>query len=90
MISSVFVSGRLGKRVKPRFRYVEVDRVIPGESGRYEVDRFLVKSMLSPEGAFNTLPEGSYICFKGRLESDPEYGLIIVDELDEIYAAKGR
>lgn len=85
MISSVFVSGRLGAIVAPKIRYVEVDRVIPGESGRFQTDRFLVRTMLSPQGTFMKASEGTYICFKGRLEMDPTHGLLIVDEIDEIF-----
>jgi hypothetical protein len=86
VISSVFLSGRLGKVVKPKVRYVEVDRVIPGPTGTFEVDRFPVKSMLSVDGPFMKMPEGSYICLKGRLEMDSELGLVIVDEIDELYS----
>ena len=85
MLSSVFVSGRLGEIIEEKTRYVEVDRVIPGPTGHYEVDRFPVRSMLAIHGPFMTQPVGTYICFKGRLEVDPRLGLIIVDEIDEIY-----
>ncbi|MCI2111232.1 MAG: hypothetical protein LKK13_02695 [Bacilli bacterium] len=87
MISSVFVSGRLGKRVG-RYRYVEVDRAVPSPDGRYETDRFLVRSPLGEDSSFMKLPLGSYICFKGRLEKDEERGIVIVDELDETFGAR--
>ncbi len=88
MISSVFLSGRLGPVVGEKTRYVEVDRVIPGPSGRYETDRFPVRTMLSRDGVFMKAAEGTHITLKGRLEMDPELGLVIVNEVDEFVSAK--
>lgn len=85
MLSSVYLSGRLGQVVEPRIRYVELDRVVPGPSGRYSVDQVLVRTDLSPEGAFMKSPAGSLIVLKGRLEVDPKHGLLIVNEIDEIF-----
>jgi hypothetical protein len=84
MISSVFVSGRLGEVIDKHCRYVEVDRVVPGETGHYATDRFVVKSPMS-SGSFIKAADGSYICFKGRLEMDAKLGLVIVNEMDEIF-----
>lgn len=84
MISSVFVSGRLGKPVTERIRYVEVDRPIP-ESGKFVTDSFLVRSQSYESSPFMKEPVGSYICFKGRIEKDEKYGLIFVIEIDEMY-----
>ena len=33
---------------------------------------------------FMTSPEGLFVTLKGRIEHDKKYGLLIVDELDEI------
>lgn len=85
MISSVFISGRLGKILKPGLRYVEIDRVIPGPTGHFEIDRIPVKSQSFETDAFSKEPDGSYICLKGRLETDSEYGLIVVIEVSEMY-----
>ena len=84
MISSVFLSGRLGDVFSEKLRYVEVDRVIPGPSGHYETDLFPVKTMLSKDGVFMKAKKGTYVTLKGRLEVDPKFGLIIVYEIDEI------
>lgn len=84
MISSVFVSGRLGDALGEKTRYVEVDRVVPGPSGLYETDKFPVRTMLCKDGLFMTAKKGAYITLKGRIENDPELGLVIVDEIDEI------
>lgn len=39
MISAVFVTGRLGEKIAPLGRYVEIDRVLPGPTGHYGVDK---------------------------------------------------
>ena len=85
MLSSVFLSGRLGEIVGPKTRYVEIDRVIPGPSGRFETDKFPVRSMLATAGPFMKASVGTFIVLKGRLECDSDGKLIIVDELDEIF-----
>lgn len=84
MLSSVFISGRLGDPISKDMRYVEVDRIVPGPTGKYAVDLIPVKSELAPSSLFHTAPKGSTIVIKGRLEADPIKGLIIVDEIDEI------
>ncbi len=85
MLSSVFVSGRLGKIIGPKTRYVEVDRVIPGPSGHYETDLIPVRSMLCVDGPFMKAKAGTFIVFKGRIETDEKGQLILIDELDEIF-----
>lgn len=85
MLSSVYLSGRLGEIIAPKTRHVEVDRVVPGPTGHYETDKFIVRSMLAVDGPFMKLPAGTLIILKGRLETDPKLGLIIVDEIDELF-----
>lgn len=89
MISSVFVSGRLGKVIGEKKRYVEVDRVIPGPSGRYEVDYFPVRTMQSKDGVFMKSKDGSLITLKGRIEME-DGDMVIVDEIDEIFSPRER
>lgn len=84
MISSVFLSGRLGDVINDKMRYVEVDRPVP-ESGKFITDSYIIKSQTFESGPFMKEPKGSYICLKGRLEKDPSLGLIIVVEIDEMY-----
>lgn len=88
MLSSVFLSGRLGKLIRPNLRYVEIDRVVPEKCGSYEVDRVKVRSMLSEKSQFYTALEGSGVVIKGRLQVDEEEGLIVVAEIEEIRPAK--
>ncbi len=87
MLSSVFVSGRLGKKLSEQVRLVEVDRVVPGAGGKFKVDQFPVLCPLSPSSLFFSANEGSLIVLKGRLEKDKEFGTIIVDEIDEIFTS---
>ncbi len=84
MISSVFLTGHLGDKVDEKIRYVEVDRVIPGPTGKFLTDRFPCRGLYGPKGRFMSAPNGSLIVIKGRLEMDEKYGLIIVAELDEM------
>lgn len=85
MLSSVFVSGRLGKQLSEQVRLVEVDRVVPGAGGKFKIDQFPVVCHLSPSSLFFTANEGSLIVLKGRLEKHKEFGTVIVDEIDEIF-----
>jgi hypothetical protein len=85
MVSSFYLSGRLGDVISQDMRYVEVDRVIPDENSRFVVDHFPVKAMTGPSGHFMKSPKGAFIDFKGRLECDKEHGLYLVDEIDEIF-----
>ncbi len=84
MLSSIFLTGRLGDALDERIRYVEVDRIIPGPTGIFATDRFPCRGLYGPNGRFMTAPKGSSIVIKGRLEMDEKYGLIIVAELDEM------
>ncbi|MBP5092281.1 MAG: hypothetical protein J6328_07010 [Bacilli bacterium] len=85
MLSSVFLSGRLGEIIGPKTRYVEIDRVIPGPGGRFETDKFPVRSMLAAEGPFMKANVGTFVVLKGRLEIDEQGKILIIDELDEIF-----
>ncbi len=84
MLSSIFMSGRLGEVIGEKMRIVEVDRVIPGPSGYYETDRFPVRTMSGSKSIFMRAKVGSYVTLKGRIEGDEKYGVIIIAELDEI------
>ena len=88
MLSSVFVSGRLGEAVGKDVRLVEVDRVLSGAGGKFKVDAFPVRCLLGKSTLFFKAKEGSLIVLKGRLERDQDLGIVIVDEIDEIFPAK--
>ena len=84
MISSIFMSGRLGAPLDSQTRYVEVDRLIP-VGGKFITDYFPVRSQTHEASPFMKQPAGAYICFKGRVERDPELGIVFVIEVDEMY-----
>lgn len=84
MISAVFVTGRLGEQITPLSRYVEVDRVIPGPTGRYEVDKIPVFTYAGEGCFFMQAPKGSFITVKGHMETDKTLGVIVKMELEEI------
>lgn len=85
MLSSFYLSGRLGEVISREMRYIEVDRVVPNDCGRFVVDRFPVRAMTGPSGHFMKSPSGALINCKGRLECDEKEGLYLVDEMDEIF-----
>lgn len=88
MISSVYMSGRLGDKINDEFRYIEVDRMFDDRGDRKLVtDKFPVRSMV--KGRFYDYPNGAMIILKGRIEMDEKLGLVIVDELDEIFPLRG-
>lgn len=86
MISSIFLSGRLGKILPDGIRVVEVERVLPEDGGKYVTDYFPVRSMMNESSSFYKGKEGSLVVIKGRLEMDKTHGLIIVGELEEVFS----
>ncbi len=84
MISAVFVTGRLGEQITPVSRYVEVDRVIPGPTGHYDVDKIPVFTYAGEGCYFMKAPSGSFITIKGHIETDKTLGIIVKMELEEI------
>lgn len=89
MISAVFVTGRLGERISSIVRYVEIDRVVPGPSGKYSVDKVPVKTYAGEGCLFMKAPIGSFISLKGHLETE-ERNLLICLELEEIFPMKEK
>ncbi|MCR5348261.1 MAG: hypothetical protein K6E59_01470 [Bacilli bacterium] len=85
MLCSVFLSGRLGKKPDPATRYVEVDEVIPGPTGTFRVHLIPVRARFSGKGAIFTAPEGAFAIVKGRLETDPDIGVYVQMELEEVF-----
>ncbi len=88
MISEVALSGRLGEKISPSMRYVEIDRVIDTPTGgKYEVDKIPVKSYGGKESHFMLAPLGALIVLKGRLETKEGVGLYVISELHEIFSS---
>ncbi len=90
MISAVFVTGRLGEKIAPLGRYVEIDRVIPGPTGKYQIDKIPVFTYSGEGCLFMKAPNGSFISFKGHIESDERFGIVIRLELEEIFPMKEK
>jgi hypothetical protein len=90
MISSLFLSGRLGEAVGEDMRYVEIERVLAGSSGSYRVDKIPVRCLLGKSTLFFKAKSGSLIILKGRVENDEKIGLHVVDEIDEIFPAQSK
>ena len=86
MINSVFLTGRLGDLLDDKTRYVEVDSVIPGAGGEFKTHRIPIRSTRGSGTRFFRAKTGALISLEGRIETDETYGLIVVLELDEIYA----
>ncbi len=85
MICTVSLFGRLGPKPDgdSRIRYVEIENPAPEDGYHFAVDRIPVKSQVRV-GRFFTAKEGAAIIVKGRLGTDPKYGLVVIDELSEI------
>lgn len=61
-------------------RIIEVERVVP-EGDEFVKDRFAVQEWKKMEGSyFMNLPEGSLVAIRGRLETHPEHGCVIIVE----------
>ena len=90
MLSSVYISGRLSEAVGENARIVEVDSPIPSTEGKFLVHRIPVICHMTRKSFFFVAPNGSLIVLKGRLESHPEWGLVVIDEIDEIYSTRSE
>lgn len=89
MLSSVFLSGRLGERIDEQTRLVEVDSLLPTR-GEFRVYNIPVRSSRSPLSSFFLAKKGSLIILKGRLEEEKPLGLYIALEIEEIYAPNAK
>lgn len=85
MISSIFVSGRVGKAIDKNFRYVLVERPLVDQEGKLQIDKIPVRMPYFASESWIKEKEGSFIVFKGRIECDEKLGLVIVIEHKEIY-----
>lgn len=90
MISAVFVTGRLGEKIAPLGRYVEIDRVLPGPTGHYGVDKVPVFTYSGEGCLFMKAPIGSFISFKGHIETQDGFGIVVKLELEEIFPMKEK
>lgn len=89
MLSSIYLAGSLGENVEKGIRIVEVESYIPGKEG-FVTQRIPVLCRLLPGSYFFTAPKGSLVIVKGRLENHEKYGLVVVNEIDEIFSNKSH
>ena len=90
MLSSVFLSGRLGeiKADDPNVRYIEVDRTGNyGGHSRFVTEKIPVMSIAPTDSFFYTAPVGANIILKGSIYVDDNGFIGIIDEVDEITLA---
>lgn len=90
MISDVVLSGSAGSCINKLFRYVEIVRPTP-IGGEFPTDRIPVMYWSKqPSCAFYRIPVGSLVLVKGRLETDPELGVVILCEHLEILSRNDK
>ena len=88
MLSSVYIAGRMGETLDEGVRIVEVDGCVPGPDGAFSTFAIPVYSNMAKGSYFFQAPKGSLIIVKGRLEVKAGLGLVVVNEIDEIYSSK--
>lgn len=80
MISDVFLTGRLMAILNKTTRFVEIERLIP-EQGKYVIDHIPVTFWnKEPNSFFMKLAEGTFIVVRGRIQSEGEFGIIVIAE----------
>ena len=84
MLTSAYVSGRLGDEFGNNFRYVEVESPLIGTGGGRRTDLIPVYNPLGKSATFFRAKKGSFVIVKGRIERDLEHGLYIHCEIEEI------
>lgn len=83
MLSSVYLSGRLGKKVFDNLRMIELDGLSPNPQGEFEITEVPVRSNLGGESALMHAKDGLYVVIKGRLCCHGTVGLCVLSEIEE-------
>lgn len=84
MLTSVYISGRLGDSAGKNVRYVEVESPLVGTGGKRRIDLIPVYTPLGKSAFFFKAKKGAFIIVKGRLEKNDEFGLYVHSEIEEI------
>ncbi len=84
MLTSVYISGRLGDSAGKNVRYVEVESPLVGTGGKRRIDLIPVYTPLGKSVFFFKAKKGAFIIVKGRLEKNDEFGLYVHSEIEEI------
>lgn len=88
MLSSVYIAGKLGEILADGVRLVDVDGLLPGPDGAFKSFSIPVYSNMGRGSYFFEAPRGSLVIVKGRLEPKEGMGLVVINEIDEIYSNK--
>lgn len=84
MLTSVYISGRLGDSAGKNVRYVEVESPLVGTGGKRRIELIPVYTPLGKSAFFFKAKKGAFIIVKGRLEKNDEFGLYVHSEIEEI------
>lgn len=87
MFTAVSLVGALSTQIREDMRYVEVDNVIPGPTGKYQSLRLPVRSPCGRKSRFMNAEEGTLVCLRGHLEVHPEYGILVAIEIEDYFRA---
>ena len=85
MLSTVILSGSLGDRLCEDIRYVETEDLQPGPSGVFVTQKIPVRVLRALSATFLTAKSGAFCMVKGRLEVDPQYGVLVRAEYEEVF-----
>lgn len=85
MLSTVILSGSLGERVSDDIRLVEIEDLQPGPSGVFITQEVPVRVLRALSATFLTAKKGAFCMVKGRLEVDPQRGLLVRAEYEEVF-----
>jgi hypothetical protein len=82
-MTNVSIVGTLGEVINDHLRYVEWERLIPGPTGIYQIDRIPARSYTFMIDEFLKEKTGKTIILRGHLESEEGLGAIVaIEEYD--------
>lgn len=84
MISDIVISGRLGNLINSYLRelIIEKENIL---NSKIEKTMIPISDWFkSSNGFLLTIPNGTHILIRGRIEKDPEHGVFVITETLEI------
>jgi hypothetical protein len=89
MLTSCTLVGRLGEKIpghNERARYVEIDDPAPLKIGNDSLSTYRIPVYVAVGSSLIlTSEKGKLVCVKGRLFEDPELGVCVLDEMDDVF-----
>jgi hypothetical protein len=89
MLTSCTLVGRLGDKIpghNERARYVEIDDPAPFSTGKDTLSTYKIPVYVAVGSSLIlTSEKGKLVCVKGRLFQDPELGIVVLDEMDDVF-----